>query len=77
MRSMAKSTLEKRARKLGVAAHGYALIGLEEDDVGEYEYYCGVLNGIRELLDDGTETPLLKELHALARNLSPAMRSNQ
>ncbi len=71
MRPMAKSTLEERARKLAHAAHGYALACHYEDDEGEYRYYSGVLEGILELLDDGTETPLLRELRALARDLSP------
>ncbi len=71
MRPMAKSTLEERARKLAGEAYGYADSGFCENNEGKFEYHLGVLDGIRKLLDDGVETPLLKDLNDLARKLRP------
>ena len=79
MRPMAKSTLGswatqpdvlvERARKLAGEAYDAALEARMAFDVPQFEYWRGIVDGIQSLLDDGTETLLLKELNGYSATL--------
>ncbi len=69
------NAFEKRARKLAGEAYDAALEARAAFDVSHFEYWRGIVDGVQRLLDDGTETPLLKELNGYSetlRNVGPA-----
>ena len=84
MRPMAKSDLgswdtppdvvKERARKLVGEASDRAGEARDASDVSQFEYWRGVVDGIQSLLDNGSDSQLLKDLTAYSvtlRNLGP------
>ncbi len=61
--------VEERARKLAGEAYDLALEARRVGHELQFEYWRGVVEGIQGLVDDGTDTPLLKELYGYSKML--------